>query len=321
MPPRPASGRRCTSSVMTPTHEADHLQSSLTRPRFTDRNLGIMLSGPTTLVLLVIVGGPALGAVWFSLQSRPVGGVSSFAGLGNYARLLESQAFRESLITTVTYASALVVLSTVLGLAFALLLNERVRGGWLARTLLIIPWASPWVVVGIMWKWFADSDVGYLNGALFQLGLIQDYIPFLAQPLPTFVLTVVAGAWRQASLSGLLLLAAMQSVPRDPVDAASVDGANAWQRLRFVILPELRPVLMVVIVTNAIVGFFQFDLIFAMTEGGPGTATQLISLLLFRQLFQFTNLEIGSAITVIMGLVAFACGALLIRSASRSADS
>lgn len=278
-----------------------------------DRRFGALLAVPATVIVLLLVIGPSLQTVLYSLQKVSFNGPSTFIGVNNYIRVLNAPEFQDSFRITTIYAVGFVVISTGLGLAFALLLNQRFKGRGLARTLLIIPWAAPWLLVGIMWKWFIDADVGMLNGVLYQFGLTKDYIPFLAKPDVALFFTIVAAAWRQASLSGLLFLAALQTIPPDLPEAALVDGANTWQRFRYVTAPWMRPVLMVVLVTNVIFGFLQFDVIYAITQGGPGNATTLLSILLYRQIFQFSNVGAGSAIAVILGLVAFAVGLVFVK--------
>jgi ABC-type sugar transport system permease subunit len=283
-----------------------------------DRRFGMLLAIPATFIVLLLVGGPSLQTILYSFQKVSFNGPTPFVGLDNYTRLLNSSEFQNSFRITSLYAVGFVAISTGLGLAFALFLNERFRGRGIARTLLIIPWAAPWLMVGIMWKWFIDADVGMLNGVLFQFGLIHDYVPFLADPNGALIATIVAAAWRQASLSGLLFLAALQTIPPDLPEAATVDGASTWQRFRFVTVPWMRPVILVVLVTNVIFGFLQFDVIYAMTQGGPGNSTTLLSILLYRQIFQFSNVGIGSAIAVVLGLVAFGVGLLFVKFLYRS---
>lgn len=278
-----------------------------------DRRFGLLLAIPATFIVLLLVGGPSLQTFVYSFQRVSFKGPTPFVGLDNYVRLLNSDEFRDSFRITMVYAAGFVLISTTLGLAFALLLNERFWGNGFARTLLIIPWAAPWLMVGIMWKWFIDADVGMFNGLLFQFGLIHDYVPFLANPSGALIVTIVAAAWRQSSLSGLLFLATLQTIPPDLLEAAIVDGASTWQRFRLVTLPWIRPVLMVVLVTNVIFGFLQFDVIYAMTQGGPGNSTTLLSILLYRQIFQFSNVGIGSAIAVVLGLVAFTVGLVFVK--------
>lgn len=279
-----------------------------------DRRFGLLTAAPATLAVLALVGVPAVQTIWYSLQDkksfdRP----GAFVGLDNYVRVINSPNFQHSLSITIQYALGFLVVSTVAGLLFALLLNEPYRFRGVGRTLLIVPWAAPWLMVGIMWKWFIDADVGALNGFLYQVGLIDHYIPFLAEPTWALVFAIIAAAWRQASFTGLLFLAALQTIPSELPEAAKVDGANAWQRFRFITLPWLRSVLLVVLVTNLIFGFLQFDVLFIMTQGGPGNATNLLSLYLYRVLFNITDVGAGSAIAVIIGCIAFGIGLLFVR--------
>lgn len=278
-----------------------------------DRRFGALLAIPATVIALLLVTGPSAQTVIYSLQKVSFNGPSTFVGLDNYARVLAAAEFHNSLRITTLYALGFVIISTVLGLGFALLLHQHFRGRTIARTLLIIPWAAPWLLVGIMWKWFIDADVGMLNGVLYQFGLTDRYLAFLANPDQALFFTILAAAWRQASLSGLLFLAALQTIPHDLPEAATVDGAGAWQRFRYITAPWLRPVMMVVLVTNVIFGFLQFDVVYAITQGGPGNATNLLSILLYRQIFQFSNVGAGSAIAVILGLIAFAVGLLFVK--------
>ncbi len=278
-----------------------------------DRRFGLLLALPATIAVVLLIGGPAVQTIVYSFQKVSFNGPSPWVGFDNYARVFASPNFQNSLSVTAQYAIGFLVLSTLLGLGFALLLNEPFRLRWLGRTLLIIPWAAPWLMVGIMWKWFIDADVGWLNGFLYQVGLIDDYIPFLADPRQALFFTILAAVWRQASLTALLILAALQTVPAELPEAARVDGANAWQRFRYITLPFLLPVLLVVTVTNLILGLLQFDVIFIMTQGGPGNATELLSMFMYKVLFNFSEWGAGSAIAVILGLIAFLIGLVFVR--------
>lgn len=287
------------------------------------RRFGLLLAAPATLAVAILIGGPALNTIWNSLWEITLRGgfpvcgtpdsLCEFVGLDNYVAVLNSAKFQHSLWITIVYAVGFLTLSTLLGLGFALLLNERFRLRWLGRTLLIIPWAAPWLMVGIMWKWFIDANVGGLNGILLQLGLIDDYVPWLANTDMALFFTIVAAAWRQASLAGLLFLAALQTIPHELPEAATVDGASTWQRFRYITLPWLFPVLLVVLVTNTITGFLMFDVLFIMTNGGPGQATEVLSLLLYRLFFNFSNWGAGSALAVFIGVVVFAIGLIFVR--------
>jgi len=155
-----------------------------------------------------------------------------------------------------------------------------------------------------MWKWFLDGDVGALNGVLVRLGITDLYTPFLSRPGWAMLFLILAASWRQASLSGLLLLSGLQTLPRELPEAAQIDGAGMVAQLRYVMIPWLRPVLAGVVILNVIYAFLQFDVIFAMTQGGPGEATMLLSILMYRELFIFSEFGIGSVIAILLGMLA-----------------
>jgi multiple sugar transport system permease protein len=231
----------------------------------------------------------------------------------HYQVIAESPVFWKSMAVTLTFSAGFVVLSTLIGLACAVVLDQSFMGRGLARALLILPWATPWLVLGILWKWFADGTVGGLNVILTGLGITSENHDFLADPTSALVLTMVAAVWRQASFAGILLLAGLQSMPGELHEAAALDGAGVWKRFTHITLPWLRPVLITVTVLNVIYGFLQFDVIFAMTQGGPGDATQVLSILIYRQLFSATNIGLGSALAVILGAVALVGGLVTVK--------
>ncbi len=284
-------------------------------PPKADRAFGLKLVAPAMIILIVLLALPTVLTAVYSLHDVPASGngFGPFVGIENYQIIFASPVFWRSAQVTLTFAVGFVILSTVIGLAMAMLLNQRFIGRGLARALLIIPWATPWLVIGILWKWFADGSVGGLNAVLLMLGVTQDYIPFLSDPNTALPITVLAAVWRQASFAGILLLAGLQTLPEELHEAAQLDGANWWQRFTNITLPWLRPVLITVTVFNVIYAFLQFDVIFAMTGGGPGDATQVMSVLIYRQLFVNTNIGLGSALAVILGVVALVGGLVIVK--------
>ena len=291
---------------------SSHLDGSLPRA---DRWFGFGLAAPSMVILAVLLAVPTALTILYSLHDVPANGTSlgPFVGLENYGIIFASPVFWHSAWVTVVFAAGFVVLSTVIGLAMALLLNQRFVGRGLARALLIIPWATPWLVIGILWKWFADGSVGGLNAVLVMLGAASQYYDFLADPDSALAITILAAVWRQASFAGILLLAGLQTLPEELHEAASLDGVNTWQRFTNVTVPWLRPVLVTVTVLNVIYAFLQFDVIFAMTQGGPGDATQLLSILIYRQLFVVTQIGLGSALAIILGVAALVGGLITVR--------
>jgi len=284
-------------------------------PPKADRAFGLKLVAPAMIILFVLLALPTVLTAIYSVHDVPASGSSfgPFGGLENYQIIFGSPVFWRSAQVTLTFAVGFVIFSTVIGLAMAMLLNQRFIGRGLARALLIIPWATPWLVIGILWKWFADGSVGGLNAVLLMLGVTHDYIPFLSDPNTAMPITVLAAVWRQASFAGILLLAGLQTLPEELQEAAQLDGANWWQRFTNITLPWLRPVLITVTVFNVIYAFLQFDVIFAMTGGGPGDTTQVMSILIYRQLFVNTNIGLGSALAVILGVVALVGGLVIVR--------
>ncbi len=280
-----------------------------------DRAFGLKLVAPATIILVVLLVLPTALTVIYSLHDVPASGASfgPFVGIENYQIIFASPVFWRSVQVTVTFSVGFVVLATVIGLAMAMLLNQRFIGRGVARALLIIPWATPWLVIGILWKWFADGSVGGLNAVLVMLGLSDNYHPFLSDPNTALPITVLAAVWRQASFAGILLLAALQTMPDELHEAAELDGASWWQRFAYITLPWLRPVLITVVVFNVIYAFLQFDVIFAMTQGGPGDTTQVLSILIYRQLFVSTNIGLGSALAVILGIAALIGGLMIVK--------
>ncbi|MFG2040698.1 carbohydrate ABC transporter permease [Dactylosporangium sp. NPDC048998] len=283
-----------------------------------DARFGMLLAGPALIFVLGLVAWPAIRTTVYSLQRVSFAGEERWAGLANFQTLFTDEQFRHALTTTVLYAVGFLLVSTLLGLGFALLLNTAFHGQWLARSLLIVPWACPWVMCGMIWKWFVDGEVGALNGALTSLGLIDHNAAPLSNTTGALVVAVLAGAWRQASFTGLLFLAGLQTIPKELPEAAMVDGTNAWQRLRHLTLPWLRPVIVVVVIVNTIFGFMQFDTIWALTQGGPGDATSVLSIYLYQQLFVYTNTGLGSATAVVLGGIALVLGFVFVKLLYRS---
>lgn len=324
MPPQAdttaAQGRPSQRTGSRPPGPARPRARKRSRRAAADRRFGLYLALPALVVVLGLIAWPAIQTLIYSLQRVALNGDTRWVGLRNFELLFRNPDFIHSLWLTAVYATAFLIVSTGLGLAFALLLNEQFRGRWFARTLLIVPWACPWVIAGIIWKWFADGDVGALNGALYQLGVIDEYKAWLSSDTGALIISVLAAAWRQASFAALLFLAGLQTIPHELPEAAKVDGATAWQRFRLITLPWLKPVIVVVIVINVIFGFMQFDVIYALTQGGPGNATEVLSIFLYQQLFVYTNVGLGSATAVVLGVVALLIGLLFVKLLYRSGD-
>jgi multiple sugar transport system permease protein len=291
---------------------------TISRPskRLSSGKFGLLVVMPSLLVLILILVIPGILTINQSFRKVPTSGLNPgpFIGLENYILITTSPIFWDSVRITLLFAGFFVFFSTLIGLMMAILLDQKFFGAWFLKGLLIIPWAAPWLIIGIIWKWFVDGSIGLLNGTLFRLGLISEYQDFLTNPSLVLYVTALAATWRQSCLVAILFLAALSTLPRELIDASRVDGAGVFRRFWNIKLPWLRPALAIVTVLNIIYGLMQFDVIFAMTQGGPGSLTTILSFLIYRQMFVFTNYGVGSAIAVFLAILALVAGLIAVKT-------
>ncbi len=289
-------------------------------PPKADRAFGLKLVGPALALLVVLLAFPTALTIIYSLHDVPANGASlgAFVGIENFEIVFSSPVFWRSAIVTLNFSIGFVILSTVIGLAMALLLNQKFIGRGLARAMLIIPWATPWLVIGILWKWFADGSVGGLNAVLVMIGATTEYYDFLSDPNTAMPITVLAAVWRQASFAGILLLAGLQALPGELHEAASLDGARGLKAFWYITLPAVRNVLIVAILITTIGGFKVFDFIFVLTQGGPANATQVLGTYIYLQAFNLTNMGYANAIAVVLLAIAVLLGWLQLKASRRA---
>jgi len=252
--------------------------------------LGYSLWLSFTDVNLLRAGGPALEAFGIRLP------LYRWVGLKNYLQVFDDPLYWSSLWRTLYFVGAFVAEATVVGMAMALVLNERFHGRALMRSLLLVPWSLSRIVVGLLWIGILDFEFGALNGLLHRTGLIDSYIAFFKDGFSALNVLVSVYMWNQAPFATLLFLAGMQSISEDLYTAAEVDGAGYWQRFRYITLPALRPILFLVLVLCTVNGFLMLDLIYILTMGGPGYDTTTISWLGFQTSFKFFKFGPGTAI-------------------------
>lgn len=278
-----------------------------------------VLLAPAIITIVVVILSPLVTTIYYSFSNVDlIRDRTTFIGLDNYIELFSSRLFWKAVEINLKFALIVVVVPTLMGLFFAVLLVEDFVGRGLGRTLLILPWALPWIVIGLLWNWVVHSQFGALNGLLYTFGLIDKYIPFMADENWALFFTAMASAWRQTSFSAILLLAALQTIPEDLYDAAKVDGAGMRARFRFITIAWIRPTLTIVLLYNIVLGFLQFDAVWVMTQGGPGDATMLISILLYRYSFINFDLGMGAAVSNVLGLITMGVGLIFVRLTYRS---
>jgi multiple sugar transport system permease protein len=240
-------------------------------------------------------------------------GRNPFIGTNNYTAVLSERAFASAAMNTLSFTMVSVPVVALVGLAVALLLNQKIRGFGLLRVLLLLPWSIPLVSAGIIWRLLLHGNFGALNGALLQFGLIDNYLPFLSSPDMAMWSVVGVHIWREFPLPAILFLASLQTIPTDVLDAARVDGAGAWQRFRYVVLPLLKAPLLIVLVYETMISIAVFDLVYVLTGGGPGSATTLISWFAYAVTFKFLNLGQGAALSLLISFAILLLIALYIR--------
>lgn len=240
-------------------------------------------------VSLLRATGPALEVFGVRLP------LFRFVGLQNYVRVFSDPLYWSSLWRTAYFVGAFVLETTLAGLGMALVLHERFYGRPLMRSLLLIPWSLSRVVVGLLWQGILDFEFGALNGLLYNVGLVDHYIAFFKHGFSALNVLVSVYMWNQAPFATLLFLASMQSIPIELYMAAEADGAGYWQRLRYVTLPAIKPIVFLVLVLSTVNGFLMLDLIYILTMGGPGYDTTTISWLGFLTAFTFFKFGPGTA--------------------------
>ena len=282
--------------------------------------LGLALTVPTLIAIFGVVLIPFFSSLWLSLHRRDIGRpqLDGFVGLGNYFKLLHDPRFLSSLAITIGFSLSSVILELILGVAIALVLNEHFRGRGFVRGLVILPWAIPSIVAAAMWQWIFNADYGALNALLTQLGLIESYQVWLANPSAARVLIVLANVWKETPFTVLLVLAALQGIPKDLYEAATVDGASTWQRFLSITLRLLTPVIMVIGFLQLLWGLQTFELVYIVTSGGPGSSTELLSLRIYAQTFRSLRFGYGASIAYLTGLLVLIPAFFYIRAAYRS---
>lgn len=226
-----------------------------------------------------------------------------FIGLKNFSDVVGSYYFKTALINTAVYTAAAVIGVIIFGFIVALLLNSKIRSAVILKVVILLPWAIPAVVAGLMWKWILNSDFGIFNGILYSLGAIDSYIPFLAEPTLAKVSLILAHIWKEGPLVAIFILAGLQLIPTELYEAAKIDGGGNLTVFRHVTLPLLRSILLVILVYETMMAILTFDIVYVMTGGGPGDATALISWFAYTEIFKFLNLGKGIALSIIIALI------------------
>lgn len=256
---------------------------------------------PALVFLLIITLPPFLYGLAISFTNWPLTIPSegqAFVGLSNYRDLLHNPDFFQIVKTTLIYTVSAVGLSFLIGFGIALLLNKPIRGRGLYQTLLLVPMVSTPVVIGLGFKYMYNSQYGIITYLLSLIGLPR--VSFLGDPSLALAAVIAVEIWQWTPFVALVLLAGLESQPRQPLEAANVDGASRIQIFRYITLPQMKRVIMVVLLIRTMDALRSFDLIYMMTRGGPGNTTETLIMSAWRQGFSFFNMGIAAAIAMMM---------------------
>ena len=264
---------------------------------------------PAAAFLLVFLAYPLGLGFWLGMTDATIGQPGRFVGFANFISLAHDQIFWLSVFNTTFYTVVASALKFGLGLYLALLLNRRMPMKSLIRAVVLLPFVTPTVLSAIAFWWIYDPQFSIISWSLIKLGLIHQYIDFLGSPWNARWSVIFANVWRGIPFVAITLLAGLQTISPSLYEAATLDGAGPWQRFRFVTLPMLSPIIAVVMTFSVLLTFTDFQLIYAITRGGPMNATQLMATLSFQRAITGGNLGEGAAIADAM--VPFLLAAIL----------
>lgn len=276
--------------------------SSRSRPRVGDRLFGYTLLLPTLAVLGLVILYPVVDGARISLMRWKLTSAADprFVGLDNYVKLFQDADFWTTLQTTVTWTVSNVVAQMLLGLGLALLLNEQIKARGLFRSIALIPYIVPSVCAALIWRWMYDGSAGIINAVLVNLGIIDSYRPWLGDVDTALPAVIIESVWKGTPFVMIMILAGLQTISPEYHEAAALDGADAWQRLRDVTLPLLQPTLAVATILTTVYTVNNFNAIWLMTQGGPLGSTDILFTSAYKMAFERFDFGMAATMSVVL---------------------
>lgn len=270
-----------------------------------DRRFGYFFVAPAVIILSLVILAPIVIAIITSFYDYTLinRSLDNFIGLNNYFESITNKKFLHSTFVTITFVFFVVLFEFLIGFLIAILLNQVERFRNIYYFILLIPLLINPVVVGLIWRMFLHPQLGILNYLIGFIGI--EPVNWLGDPQNAFITIIFVDIWHQVSFMIILLLAGLASIPEEPYEAARVDGANAFQQFRDITLPYMRPVIIITLLIRLIFALKTYDLIYIMTKGGPGDATDLISYYIYRS--AFIGLDLGQAASMSVILLFIVC--------------
>jgi multiple sugar transport system permease protein len=286
-----------------------------------ERRTGWYLTIPAVLVLLLVYAYPIIWAFVSSLftENLSTNLTREFSGLDNYVRLALDGRFWNSIWNTAVFTVVSLIFELGLGLGIALTLDQTFRGRGFVRTAAILPWALPTALIALAWRWIFNDQFGVWNDMLVNwFHIIPESISWLGDPVWAMVAVIAADVWKTTSFVSILLLAGLQSIPQDLYEAHAIDGASPWQSFRQITLPLIMPQILIAMLFRFALAFGIFDLVLVMTGGGPGGATEMVSLYIYDTVMRYLDFGYGAALVVVTFLILIAVVAIAGLSISKS---
>jgi len=286
-----------------------------------ENHLAAVLVAPILIAVFGILVIPLLYSLLLSFtDTRSVIVEYNFVGFANYIKAFQDEVFRYSMRVTTTFVVVTNFLKLVFGTMVALALKERFKGRSIARSLIIIPWATPLVVTAIIWKWMFNAHVGLVNFLLIKTGIISHSIDILSNKYLSMPAVILADLWQGTPFFVILILAGLQTIPDDLYEAGSIDGAGSFQKFFSITLPLVRFPMFVALILGSIFSINQFELFFIMTRGGPANFTRVITLFDWEKAFRKLDISYASAVSYLILLLSFLIAAIYIIYLQKSQD-
>lgn len=259
--------------------------------------------GPALFALIALVIYPLLYGVYISFFKTNLSNKWDFIGLQNYQSIVSDGVFLKQLWVTLKFTAIVVAAHFVIGIGLGVLLNQKRLGITFFRTILVLPWLMPEVVIALIFKWIMNPLYGLLNNGLQAIGLLDTSVSWLGDTKYAFISVVMVCIWKGYPLVMVNALAALQSVPADLYEAARVDGASKRQTFFKIVLPSIKPVLATTMILDTVWWFKHYTIVYLMTKGGPGSDTSIVSIEIYKQAFDYFNFGKAAAMSVIVFFV------------------
>jgi multiple sugar transport system permease protein len=261
----------------------------------------LLYVAPGLLLTLVIITYPIVDLFRLSVHDvGTFGGIGDFVGALNYRDMVEDELFTEVVLRTFYWTFFVVAGTVIISVPIALVLNEEFYGKRIARSIIMLPWAISLAMTAVIWKWVLNPDYGMLNHFLMSLGLIDNNIGWLADAHTAFPIEIIIGIIVSIPFTVSIFLGGLTSIPRDIYEAATIDGAGYFQKLRTLTLPLLKPFVNIAIVLNVIYVFNSFPIIWVLTQGGPSNSTDILPTYLYKVAFRDGDIGLAAALSIIM---------------------